>query len=440
MKYRTEWKNIQRMVYPVLLNYALGSVFEILDKAIVGHYSIRGFAMVGIAASLIYAVTGALGVLSVSFHIIAAEAKGKQDESHFQRIFVISKSLAVIVGLLFFVLCLAGSSLFFENVYRIRGDDLQELLSYFYPAAFTVVQNMVIFQYSAYFRNNLDTKITLYSTIVSTGVNLFFDYGLVYGAFGLPQMGTAGAAWGSVIGLCFGLLVYQVKYYRKVSFASVIRQLKNIRDFIAEGKRILRLYPSLLGQELLESTIFVLVVSSVVVRLGTESTAVYNLLDSVSGVIGLPVFAYATAAQTFALQKNAAGKKQEAGRYLKTGMSASLIAIFILCMVCAFFHDTIFCWIISDADVIRASGYMMWMIFPVVLVKIPYQICMSYLQGIGKEKFVFLCTAAGMTAASAGALILGPALGLPGIYLAVLLQYLILSVIYVKQSGKAMKA
>ncbi len=63
--------------------------------------------------------------------------------------------------------------------------------------------------------------------------------------------------------------------------------------------------------------------------------------------------------------------------------------------------------------------------------------------GLGQcDRFMlrFLCTAVGMIAASAGALILGTVLGLPGIYLAMLLQYLILSVIYVKQSREAMKA
>ena len=49
------------MAYPILLHYLLTSLFEILDQAIVGHYSVRGFAVVGIAVSVVYGVTGALG-------------------------------------------------------------------------------------------------------------------------------------------------------------------------------------------------------------------------------------------------------------------------------------------------------------------------------------------------------------------------------------------
>lgn len=49
---KPELKNINKMAYPILLNYLLTSVFEILDKAVVGHYSVRGFAVVGIAEAL----------------------------------------------------------------------------------------------------------------------------------------------------------------------------------------------------------------------------------------------------------------------------------------------------------------------------------------------------------------------------------------------------
>ena len=48
MKNRKEFQELNRMAYPILLHYLLTSLFEILDQAIVGHYSVRGFAVVGI--------------------------------------------------------------------------------------------------------------------------------------------------------------------------------------------------------------------------------------------------------------------------------------------------------------------------------------------------------------------------------------------------------
>lgn len=433
MQYRKEWKNINRMAYPILLNYLVTSAFEIIDKAIIGHYSARGFAVVGIAASIIYTVTGALGVLSAAFHIIAAEEKGKQNEAGFESIFIASKNLTVLIGILFFIISLLGGSCYFRTVCNIQGRELQELLSYFYPASITVLQNMLIFQYSAYFRNTMNTRISLYSSVVSTGVNLFFDFSLVFGRFGMPQLGTAGVAWGSVIGLFFGLAVYQVKYYWETNDKVSTRQSADLKKTRSEIRRILKLYPALLGQEMLESTIFVIVTSSIVARLGMETMAVYNLLDTVGSTIGLPVYAYATATQTYALQKHAEGNGFAVKQYLKVGMMAATMLILLLCIFCGGLYRVIFRLIITDVAVIKASGRVLWLVFLTILAKVPYQIFMNYLQGTGNEKFILGCTAIGTLLASVGMVVFVKMINLPGIYLTMTLEYIGLTAVYIRK-------
>ncbi len=42
-------------------------------------------------------------------------------------------------------------------------------------------------------------KIALYSTLASLLVNVFFNYGLIFGKLGMPQMGVAGAALATMI-------------------------------------------------------------------------------------------------------------------------------------------------------------------------------------------------------------------------------------------------
>lgn len=423
MKYKV--KDINRLVYPILLNYLLNSIFEILDQAIVGHYSSQSFALVGIASSMIYAVTGAFGIMSTVFNIIAAERKGKKDEAGFESVFAINKMLTLLIGFLFFIIGCLGGKLFFRQVYGITGNDLIEMLSYFYPAAFTVVQNMLIFQYSAYYRNCFNTKITLYSTIVSTIVNLFFDYSLVFGCFGLPQLGTAGAAWGSVIGLFVGLFIYQIPYWRKHSPVIAKRMIE--KNTI---KQMFRLYPSFWGQEFLENTILVFVVSGIVSRMGTDKMAVYSLLGTVGCIVGLPVYAYAIAAQTYALQKRASGNKDEAKEYLKTGAGMAFLVIGIVCICCWIGKEQMLRCIISDTNIIQQAKKLLIFLFAIQLIKVPYQIYMSYLQGIGYEKLVFYCVAAGTIATSVGVLICGTLWKLSGIYAIMFLEYLILTWIY----------
>ena len=93
METRKEIRELHRMACPILCHYVLTSLFEMFDQAIIGQNSTRGFALVGIASVVLYGATGALGMLSSAFHILAAEKKGEQDESGFWTVFLVSREL-----------------------------------------------------------------------------------------------------------------------------------------------------------------------------------------------------------------------------------------------------------------------------------------------------------------------------------------------------------
>ena len=439
MNYKTEYKNINKMAFPILLNYLLTSAFELLDKAIIGQYSSESFALVGTGASVLYAITGTLGILSAAFNIVAAKEKENEDKSILEYTFWSSKILAFFIGVIFFVICIMGGSWFFETIYHIKGIQLQELLSYFYPASFTVVLNLLIFQYSVYFRNQLNTKIALWSTAVSTIVNLFFDYSLVYGILGLPKLGAAGAALGSILGLVAGLLVYEVTYWRNYNPTSFVfdNKPKTVKlgyhkiseEILSKLTEILKLYPSWLGQDFLENTLFVMIISGVVARLGTVEMAIYNLLDIVLNLLTLPVYAYATATQTYSLQASAKNNHL-AKRYLKSGLQLSFGVVFAVSMFFVIWKRLIFSFIIADKNVIISSFSYLGIIIFVVFTKIPYLIYQNYLQGTGKEHFVLISTSTGTMITSIGIMLLNNHVGLCGVYFCILFEYGILAFLY----------
>ena len=374
-------------------------------------------------------------MLSSAFHILAAEKKGKQDESGFRTVFLVSRELVIWIGCGFFLLSLMFGRAFFQSIYKIRGNELQELLSYFYPASITVLENLLIFQYSVYFRNQKNTKIALVVTMVSTVVNLWFDFVLVYGATGLPHMGIAGAACGSVIGLGCGVLVYQTVYWKESR-----KNVRRCRIPNTVRRKILRkigkLYLPLLGQDLFENTIFVFAVSVAAARLGSEEMAIYKLLDLIGGILELPIYAYAAAAQTYVLQSNGAGNDKKARQYQKAGIQTAVMVVLAVSGVCKIFSDSIFGGIIADQKIIDGATGLFWMPAVILMIKVFYRFEMLYLQGIGKERFVFWNTAVVSVLAGVGVILTGMWQGLHGIYLGMFLQYGILTVIYVKVVGR----
>lgn len=59
------------------------------------------------------------------------------------------------------------------------------------------------------------SKYLVWGTLVEAAINIFLDYGLIYGHFGLPAMGFNGAAYASICAEAGGLLVLYVIIHQK---------------------------------------------------------------------------------------------------------------------------------------------------------------------------------------------------------------------------------
>lgn len=115
-KIKNEYINIIcKMSFPILMNYLVITLFEVLDKAIVGNYSVYDFAAVGIGSTVIYKITGSLGVISAAYNIIAAKYQGKNDKNKFNRTFYTVMFFSIIMGIFIIVLSLIGEKYYFQR-------------------------------------------------------------------------------------------------------------------------------------------------------------------------------------------------------------------------------------------------------------------------------------------------------------------------------------
>lgn len=434
MKIKNEYiKVINSLSLPILMNYIISSVFEMLDKAIVGQYSIEGLAAVGVASSIIYAVTGSLGIFSVAYNIVAAETIGKGDYDMSKKAFYSAILTSIFIGILFIILSLVFGRSFFKLAYGLDGNILENVLDYYYPGSITVMLNMIIFIFNVYFRNNKNTKISLYSMSISTVINIFFDYSLVYGKFGFPELGVSGAAFGSVIGLSAGIIVYIIGMV-------VFDKINIIISFSRKCFfRMIKLYVPLLGQDIMEYTIFTMIISGIVSRLGTYSMATYTLLESIGNIVILPVFAYSTSAMTLAMQKNAADDKSAVKSILKAAIYLSLTVISFISIIFIIFPKTIMKLIVSDIEVIEKAKVIIIYLIIAQIINIFYQIYKSYLQGTDNEKFVFTTSVIVSLLSLIWIYLLAIILGVRGIYIGLALKYLGLVIIYYKKIRKCIQ-
>lgn len=433
-KVKNEYSKILiKMSLPILMNYLIMTLFEVIDKAIVGNYSTEGFAAIGVAANFIYLVTGALGVLSAAYNIIAAQFWGKNDKKQFNATFKTVMVITIVIGTLIIALSFVGGRILFEKVYGLKNGILLLALDYFYIASVTVMMNMIIFNFSVYFRNMKNTKISFYSTIVSTVINIAFDYALVYGRFGLPELGVKGAAIGSVIGLSGGILVYLIKFKADKEKMIKIKADKEV------AKRIIKLYIPLLAQDIVEGTIFTMILTSFISRMSVINIATYNLLETIIGAVALPMFALSSSAITLALQKSFSKDRKDTLRIINTAISISILMIVSLGNIILLFPRGTMAIISKDNLVIdKAERVLLFAIIAVIL-KTFTVVYKSFLQGINNESFVFKSTVIISFLSLFWIYALVRIYGLRGIYIGIAINNMIFSIIYFKRIRNNMK-
>lgn len=423
--FKNEYINILlKMSFPILMNYIVTTLFEVLDKAIVGNYSIDAFAAVGVSSNVIFVITGSLGALSIAYNIIAAQYIGKDDETAFNNTFFTVMFISLIVGIVIILISLLGGKLLFSKVFGLDGNILNLCLEYFYIASTTVVMNMIIFNFSVYFRNLKDTKISFYSTIVATIINIVFDYLFVYGKLGFPELGAKGAAVGSVIGLLAGILVYIVKFYR----CGHIKFKRAINKEIT--RKLINLYIPLLGQDIMEGTIFTIILTGIVSRLGVYEIASYNLAESVGSIMALPIYAFSTSAITLSIQKSFSNKKDISKDILNTAIILSLCMVLIIGISIYVFPNKILGLITSDENLILRVANIFILVVLVQVFNIFHQIYKNYLQGINNEGFVLKFTSFLSIISISWIILLSMKFSLIGIYIGLCLNNLIFAVVY----------
>jgi MATE family multidrug resistance protein len=127
----------------------------------------------------------------------------------------------------------------------------------------------------------------------ATGVNLLLDWGLIFGRWGLPELGIRGAALATVLSQCFCVGVYAVLMSR----AGVDAAYGTLRGWRPDGELLRRLVRFGLPSgvhfclDIAGFTLFILLVGG----LGTEALAATSITFNINSLAFLPMIGFGIA-------------------------------------------------------------------------------------------------------------------------------------------------
>lgn len=198
MQLQANYRSLLSIALPLALFQLVQNIIGFTDTVFLGRVGVVEFNACGIA-SMFYLVLMMVGYgLSRGAQILIARRAGEGD---YRTLGLVADHLLVIEGLMavgLFVITRFASRWLLPLF--IQSDEiLAAAFQYLDYRAYGIFFSLWGFVLLAIYSGVGRTKIITYVTFVLASVNIFLNYGLIFGAFGLPQMGIAGAGLASTI-------------------------------------------------------------------------------------------------------------------------------------------------------------------------------------------------------------------------------------------------
>ncbi len=188
------YKKVLAIAIPIALQNMVTSAVGMLDTIMLGQLgevamSASSLAnQVGFIFQMInFGLTGGAGILTSQYW-------GRGDSDSIRRVMSLTYRISMSVAVIFAI----GATFFPEMLMRIFTNDeaiIYEGIRYLNYCGVIYLANAFTITTTSILRTVGTVKIALFSTVASLLVNAFFNYGLIFGKLGMPQMGVAGLLW-----------------------------------------------------------------------------------------------------------------------------------------------------------------------------------------------------------------------------------------------------
>lgn len=219
------WRIALKLAFPVAMQNLLTSSFILVDTIMVGQLGDLSLSAVGMAGQFGWFLNMITFGMCSGAAVFISQYWGAKDTAGIRRTYGIAVVSACLISALFFVIGL----LFPEGVVRIfnREPDVVEAgAAYLRIACWSYLATGVNMVFCIVLRSTENVKLPMYVSLVTTVLNAFMDYGLIFGAFGMPEMGIRGAALATVISAWAGpVLILAVSAIQRNMLISPIKEL-----------------------------------------------------------------------------------------------------------------------------------------------------------------------------------------------------------------------
>ena len=329
------YRRVITIVLPIIVQNTITNVVSLLDNVMVGRVGTLEMSAVAIVNQLLFVYYLCIfGGLSGA-GIFATQFAGARDNVGVRHCFRIKLIIAVIMFALAtgvflgFSEKLIGLYLSSDTAPAVAATTVAHAKTYLKIMLVGLLPFGVTQTYSSSLRELGETRLPMLSSVAAILVNLLFNYLLIFGAFGFPKLGVAGAAVATVLSRFVELIIIIVAtHLKKKDFSFISGAYKSVYIPKALCADVLKRGVPLLINEFLWAAGMAVLLQCYSVR-GLQVVAAANIASTVSNLFNVVFISMGSAVAIMAGQylgaNEVARAQQTVWRLLALTVGACLI-------------------------------------------------------------------------------------------------------------------
>jgi len=291
------YKKILQVALPAIAGLSTQMVVSLVDTAMVGRIDDATYALaaMGIGVLATWALISFFSSLATGIHVVVARKFGEGDYISCGVTLNNSLLLAILVGA---IVAMIGVFFSYPIAHLFATDETvgNYASEYLYYRFMGIPFFLVSVSFRGFFFGISKTKIFMYSGVITNILNIIFNYILIYGNFGFPKMGLAGAGLGSTLATMFDGVFYGVI----IMLPSYRKKFQNFKHLIINKNIISAILKISLPVSFQNVFILIGFLSFVAITgiIGTLEQAATQAVISVLFISFLPCFGFGIAVQT----------------------------------------------------------------------------------------------------------------------------------------------
>lgn len=193
------YKRLVKIAVPVILQTLITTGVNLVDNIMLGQLTETALSAATQANQFIGLFTFAIMGISMGSSVLTARYWGARDTASLRKVVTIALRAGLLLGLLFTLLDVFFSRQIMSLYFKARETaGIESGIVYLHWSAPAFLLMSVSFVLTNIMRSSGLTNVPLLAASCAFGVNIGANYVLIFGKLGLPAMGVAGAALGTV--------------------------------------------------------------------------------------------------------------------------------------------------------------------------------------------------------------------------------------------------